>query len=179
MRRSAICMNNLSLMQLWGSFSQSVLQRNLSQANQPMGGVRARPLSRAEPSPARLETARASRKCSIWKQEGQTRWSVETSLQTEDQELHIVCSHKFTVVQLRQYYYSTLSYSYTRDICSCYVLLCWSDSHLLFPSKIPTKNNKRTRAVDSVFSCSSLSIGDTEDSLINWSLKEELELDQL
>ena len=111
--------------------------------------------------------------------EGQIRWSVETSLQTEDQELPIVCSHKFTVVQLRQYYYSTLSYSYTRDICSCYVLLCWSDSHLLFPSKIPTKNNKRTKAVDSVFSCSSLSIGDTEDSLINWSLKEELELDQL
>ena len=30
MSRSAICMKSLSLMQLWGSFSQSVLHRNLS-----------------------------------------------------------------------------------------------------------------------------------------------------
>lgn len=35
------------LMQLSGSWSQSVLHMNLSQCNQPMVGVRARPLSRA------------------------------------------------------------------------------------------------------------------------------------
>ena len=34
-------------MQLFGSLVQSVLQRNRSQLSQPIGGVRARPLSRA------------------------------------------------------------------------------------------------------------------------------------
>lgn len=34
-------------MQLWGSFSQSVLHLNLSHASQPMGGVRANPFSSA------------------------------------------------------------------------------------------------------------------------------------
>lgn len=34
-------------MQLSGSFSQSVLHLNLSQLSQPIGGVRARPLSNA------------------------------------------------------------------------------------------------------------------------------------
>ena len=33
-------------MQFSGSLSQFVLQRNLSQVNQPMGGVKASPLSR-------------------------------------------------------------------------------------------------------------------------------------
>ena len=33
-------------MQCFGSFTQSVLQRNLCHANQPMGGVNANPLSR-------------------------------------------------------------------------------------------------------------------------------------
>ncbi len=36
-------------MQFLGSFRQSVLHRNLCQANQPMGGVRARPLSKQIP----------------------------------------------------------------------------------------------------------------------------------
>ena len=54
-------MNNLSLMQLWGSFSQSVLHLNLSQASQPIGGVRASPLSRARTPPhCRRDTARSS-----------------------------------------------------------------------------------------------------------------------
>ena len=80
MRRSAICMKSLSLMQLWGSFSQSVLHRNLanvqnvqieswilgrmwfylSQASQPMGGVRASPLSRLLESPASVRRAARS-----------------------------------------------------------------------------------------------------------------------
>ncbi len=38
------------LMQLYGSLSQSVLHLNLSQANQPMGGVRANPFSKAWPT---------------------------------------------------------------------------------------------------------------------------------
>ena len=55
-------MKSLSLMQLCGSFSQSVLHLNRSQASQPMGGVIARPLSRHEarlrlsPSTARLNS---------------------------------------------------------------------------------------------------------------------------
>ena len=36
-----------NLMQKSGSLTQSVLQRNLSQASHPMGGVLAKPLSRA------------------------------------------------------------------------------------------------------------------------------------
>lgn len=52
------------LMQLWGSVSQSILHMNLSQCNQPMVGVSARPLSSASAA-GLIETTSASRNVSL------------------------------------------------------------------------------------------------------------------
>ena len=65
---SACCFTNLSEMQLPGSSAQlglpwpgaSVVQRKRSQVIQPIGGVRARPLSRALAAAASAATASAA-----------------------------------------------------------------------------------------------------------------------
>lgn len=55
------------LMQFSGSPSQSVLQRNRSQESQPIGGVRARPLSRLQISAGRRNTVRTNDTITAWK----------------------------------------------------------------------------------------------------------------
>lgn len=50
-------------MQFLGSCSQSMSQRNLSHANQPIGGVLINPLSRAKVAPESTEANRSAAKC--------------------------------------------------------------------------------------------------------------------
>ena len=58
---SASLCDTTHLMQLCGSLMQSVLHLKRSQASQPIGGVRASPLSRAwTPPHCRRDTARSS-----------------------------------------------------------------------------------------------------------------------
>lgn len=51
------------LMQFLGSSSQSMSQRNRSHANQPIGGVLIRPLSKAKAAPESTDTSRGTAGC--------------------------------------------------------------------------------------------------------------------
>lgn len=51
------------LMQFLGSSSQSMSQRNRSHANQPIGGVLIRPLSKARAAPESTDTSRGTAGC--------------------------------------------------------------------------------------------------------------------
>ena len=75
-------------MQLSGSLSQSILQRNLCQVSQPMGGVSARPLSSDSTGTARYTTNRRYDNIMGSQLKGKTNYHRQNST---DRLMHVPC----------------------------------------------------------------------------------------